>query len=104
MSGQSNPAVTIPAAVLHHPPLHCSIHCIIPPHMLESIVKTTSVSRERLTGLAKKKADARIQRALTNLGLTNTFSHARSVSMNRHACLARPRAPSVCFEAPERAS
>jgi len=45
--------------------------------MLESIVKTTSVSRERLTGLAKKKADARIQRALTNLGLTNTFSHAR---------------------------
>jgi len=45
--------------------------------MLESIVKSTSVSRERLTPKEKPKADNRISRALRNLGVDNTFSHAR---------------------------
>jgi len=45
--------------------------------MLESIVKTTSVARERLSQKDKAKADTRISRGLRNLSFNSTFSHAR---------------------------
>jgi Zn-dependent metalloprotease len=62
--------------------------------MLQHIITATSGTLERLTGQAKKKAQARLQRALTNLSINNTFSHGRlgfdeSTRLSRQAARAQ---------------
>src|SRR5262245_46020247 len=75
-------------------PSRCSIHCILPPHVLETMIQRGSFSREKLPVAKNAKADRRITWALQNLGINNTFSHARvgfdeSMRLTRQAARAQ---------------